>query len=63
MKRRTVPQELTDTSINLTLTDALEYVISFKKSVGCRQRTLDDYRIAFNDFSEYLDEKQPEFSL
>lgn len=62
VRRRTVPQDLTDHSINLSLTDALEYVISFKQSEGCRQRTIDGYRNAFKYFFEYLDEQQPDVS-
>lgn len=60
VRRRTKSQPLEDSSINLTLPDALEYVYSFKKSEGLRERTLTDHRTLFGHFIEWVSEYKPD---
>lgn len=60
MKSRTSPSILNDNSVNLSLGDALEYVYSYKKSEGLRERTLNDYRKLYGYFTEWISEYYPD---
>lgn len=60
MRARTSPNILRDNSVNLSLEDALEYVCAYKKSEGLRDRTINDYRILFGYFIEWVSEYYPD---
>lgn len=56
VRTRTSPNVMNDDSISLPLSDALEYVYSYKRSEGLRERTLADYKRLIGMFFEYLNE-------
>ena len=59
-RRRTKPLTSTDShEISLTLEDARDYVYSYKRSEGLREKTLNDYQKIQNYFIDWLDEFHP----
>ncbi|MBS7430133.1 MULTISPECIES: tyrosine-type recombinase/integrase [unclassified Virgibacillus] len=57
---RSTDEIFSDKSLNLSLNDALEYFVAFKKTEGVRKRTVSDYYDLFGYFDEWLSEKHPE---
>ena len=53
---RNVSGIMSDNSINLPLDESLKYVYAYKQSEDLRERTLNDYRIYFELFKEWLSE-------
>lgn len=49
-----------DNSVNLTLEDAFDYFVSYKRSEGVRERTMKDYHVLFGYFKEWLNEFYPD---
>lgn len=62
-RRRTTSEVMSDDSINLPLDESLEYVYAYKQSEGLRERTLNDYRIYYELFKEWLDEFYPDVTF
>lgn len=60
MRTRGASNIFTSNSVDLSLEDALEYVYTYKKSEGMRDRTLSDYRLLYGYFTDWLGEYYPE---
>lgn len=54
VQRRTAVKDTASNAVNLTLSDALEYVYAFKQSENLRQKTLKEYRLLFGYFMEWV---------